>query len=405
MVPIALGTTVTADHVRIVIEDMRQVLTKDWYSNLPVIMPVAIAEVGIDGLTVNQPTGPLSSGCRDDLVTVNGIGIPIEVTGTVDDAIARRSLAVTGCGNQPLELPAGEVVVEVADGRTTGFDLDQLLLASQAGGDALQPGALPREVPPGPATTVDDSGRVTTAGSIDGATNAYWLVQSQSWSSGFEATVDGANLGEPVLVNGFATGWLLTDPSATPVAYDIEWTPQRVVWVALGISGVAALVVLALMILGRRQPRRTPAVTSPSLPDDPTLDWPPWSAGASTSASTPLLGTAMAVAAAIAVTIAAALNLPSGWAWLAPGLGAVAGVSLRFVRARNLPGLVAVLLLSASAAYTVLQQYRNDYPPDFVWPAEFGRVHVLGVVALLAMGILALRDLVERRRTDRQEET
>jgi len=247
---------------------------------------------------------------------------------------------------------------------------------------------------------VDSSGRVSTAGSINAATDPYWLVQSQSWSSGFDANVNGSSLGEPVLVNGFATGWLVTDPADTPVAFDVEWTPQRVVWVALGVSGAAAVVVLALMVLGRRRPRRGPVVTSAFLPDDPTVDWTPWSAGA---ASAPL-GTAGSVGVGVAVAVAAALNLPSGWAWLAPALGVVAGLSLRFTRARNLPGVVALVFLAAPAAFTVLQQYRNDYPPDFVWPAEFGRVHVLGVVALLAMGILAVRDLIQRRRTDRREQ-
>lgn len=400
VVEVPLGTTVSADHVRVVVEQMRQVLTKDWYSNLPVIMPVAIAEVDIDGLTMAPASGAFSSGCRDDLLTVAGQPVPVEVTGTIDDAVARRSLTVTSCDDQPLNLDSGEVVIEVADGRATGLDLDQLLLASDAGGLALATGSLPRQVPVGPPITVDSSGRVSTAGSVDGASDAYWLVQSQSWSSGFEAVVDGVDLGVPALVNGFATGWLVAEPSTTPVAFDVEWTPQRVVWGALGLSAIAAVVVLILMVLGRRRPRRAPAVTSPSLPDDPTLDLPPWSLQGSAIA----MGTPAALATGVGVTLIAALNLPAGWAWLAPGLGIVAGVSLRWTRARNLPGLVAVVFLAAPAAFTVLQQYRNDYPPDFVWPAEFSRVHMLGVVALLAMGILAVRDLTQRRRTDRREE-
>ncbi len=84
---------------------------------------------------------------------------------------------------------------------------------------------------------MDTSGRVSTTGSIDGTADAYWLVQSQSWSSGFEAVVDGVDLGVPALVNGFATGWLVAEPSTTPVAFDVEWTPQRVVWGALALCG------------------------------------------------------------------------------------------------------------------------------------------------------------------------
>ncbi len=153
VVEVPLGTTVTADHVRVVVEQMRQVLTKDWYSNLPVIMPVAIAEVDIDGLTMAPASGAFSSGCRDDLLTVAGQPVPVEVNGTIDDAVARRSLTVTSCDDQPLNLNSGEVVIEVADGRATGLDLDQLLLASDAGGSALATGSLPRQVPAGPPVT------------------------------------------------------------------------------------------------------------------------------------------------------------------------------------------------------------------------------------------------------------
>lgn len=410
---VPLPAPVTADRVRVVVVDKRDVLTKDWYSNAPVIMPVGIAEVGIDGLVVPAPTGDLPGGCRDDLLSVDGSPVPMAVTGSIVDALDRRPLSVTGCG--PLDLQAGDAVVVATDGRTGGFDLDQLVWASAAGGAALPAGDLPRQLPPGPPVSVDERGRVSTSGTIeppvtgapDDAGGPWWLVNGQSWSDGWEATYgdSAVNLGEPVLVNGFAAGWpvLGGKPTAAsgPVPFSIEWTPQRIVWWALGASAVATVVVLGLGLFARRLPRRRTATTDASLPDEPTVDLPPW------SSSAPLAPGARRWAVAggtgVAMALAAALNLPAGWVWLAPLVGALATVALRWSSARALPAVVAVSAFGFAGAFTFVQQFRNRYPSDFDWPGAFERVHVLGVVALACIGVAGVCDLVvritDRRRT------
>jgi len=394
-VAVPLDSPVTSTRVRVVVEQTRQVLTTDWYSNAPVVMPVGIAEVAIEGLTVSQPATQFASGCRDDLLTVNDTPVGVEVSGTVADAVARRPLGVTTCGGTAVAMGPGEQVMVATDGRLTGLDLDQLLFASAAGGDALDAGDLPRQLPPGPGLDVDANGRVTTSGSVDGSDEPWWLVQGQSWSSGWQATIADTTLGEPVLVNGFANGWLVSDPPAAASAFTVEWTPQRIVWVALGISAIGVVLVLACMVIGRRQ--RLHRVRSSVLPELPTADWLPWSAPSTAmlSAGWPTTLIGAGVVAGVAV-----VNLPAGWEWLALPIAALGAVALRWSRARALPAAVALGAFGLSAAFTVIQQYRNRYPADFVWPAEFDRAHVLGVVALLALGVVALHDLIERRRLD-----
>ena len=43
---------------------LRDVLTTDWYSGTKVVMPIGIVELGIPGLSVDRPTGPISDACR-----------------------------------------------------------------------------------------------------------------------------------------------------------------------------------------------------------------------------------------------------------------------------------------------------------------------------------------------------
>ena len=37
-----------------------------------------------------------------------------------------------------------------------------------------------------------------------------WLVLAQSWNAGWTATINGELLGAPVLIDGYANGWLLS---------------------------------------------------------------------------------------------------------------------------------------------------------------------------------------------------
>lgn len=403
VLPIDFGTQVTANRVRVVVEELDQVFTTDWYSNAPVVMPVAIADVAIDGLRTPPVADTFTTGCRTDLVAIDGNPVAVEATGTTADAVSRRPLTLAACDAEPVSINAGDQVIEATDGRTTGIDIDQLMLASDAGGGPLLPGALPRELPAGPVVDVDANGRVRTTGSVAADAEPWWLIQGQSWSSGWEAELVGGDgtartLGEPQLVNGFANGWLVDPPESGPVAMTLEWTPQRVVWLALGLSAVGLIAVAAAVALGRRQrPGDLPVSALPAL------DWVPWSAkppvgGDSTPGWAGPLGVGATALVAATAGLVAAVNLPLGTEWVAVGVAALAAVSVRVAAARNLPAVAATATFALSAAFTVVQQFRNRYPADFVWPAEFGRVHVLGVVALLALGVVALGDLIARRR-------
>ena len=393
-VPLDLPSPITTDTVIVVVEQVRQVPTRDWYSNLPTILPVAIAEVGIPGIALAPATGELPGTCRDDLLTIDGAPVAVQVAGTVDDALDRGELAVVPCGATTggVDLDAGEHVVRTASGRDAGVGIDQLRLASAAGGAALPPEALPRDVPPGPPVEVTGDGRVSDEAVVRHLDGPFWLVLGQSHSEGWTLAVDGVDQGPPVLADGFANGWLVDPGDATEVEVALAWWPQRVVWVALALSALAALVTVGLALLGRRSPRRRPPVPADAArPDDPSLVWPPLQPVAVVDRR----GTALVVGATV---VAAALNLPAGPPLLALlPVAAVAWLACRWRRGSSLPAAVAAAALAASAAYAVVRQLRYRFPADFAWPTELDRVHVLGVVALLLLGVQALRDLAQPR--------
>lgn len=391
-VPLELPDEIVADELMLIVEEVRQVAVRDWYSDAPTVTPVAIAEMGIPGLHLPAAEGELDLGCRDDLVEIDGEPLPMRASAPLDDALDRRPMELETCENTVAELDAGEHILRSTPGRASGVDVDQLLLASDAEGGPLAWDSLPREVPDGPALVVHDDGRVDADGMIDATDEPFWLVLGQSWSDGWEADIDGAALGAPLLVNGYANGWLVDTPTGEEVAFTLEWTPQRLVWGALGLSVLGLALCLWLMARGRRAPRRRPAAASPSFPDEPTLDWPPL------PRSRPFPVGAAAAAGAV-TGVAAALNLPVGWPTaVAVPVALVAAVSFWRVRGRSLPVLLATIGLAGATAFVLVQQYRHDYAPDFVWPTEFDLAHLPALAAMLLVGVQGLRDLVERRR-------
>jgi hypothetical protein len=199
---------------------------------------------------------------------------------------------------------------------------------------------------------------------VDGATAPFWLVLGQSHSDGWEATVEGGgDLGAPVLVDGYANGWLV-DPSAAasgPITIELRWTPQRLVWIGLAVSGlaVAACVVLAVIDPGRRR-RRGSAPGAALAWADPRLD-------VDLDRRSPARPAVVAGVAAGAALVFGGLG---GWL---PALvaAAVAAIALWRPRWRRWLALVPGAFMGATVVYIVGKQVRFDLPASLDWPNEF----------------------------------
>ena len=351
--------------LRLVFVDVVERLTRDWYSNGFVALPVSVAEVRVGDSATLGPPADIDTGCRDDLVSVDGQSVPVRITGTADDALARRGLRVEGCARAVLGPP--ESLIVTAPGSHTGLDIDQLVLSGPR--RALSPAGT------GDVDAVRHSDTSYTV-RVPGRDADRWLVLGQSHNRGWQATVDGTDLGPPAVVDGFANGWLL--PAGAEVDVELRWTPQRLVDWALRLSLLAVAAAVLIAWRGRRDRGRPASTVARFEPDRPVWRW-PWHQAPGSPAST----TAVVVAAA-AVTALAAASVPD-WHALAPLAGAVTVLALRRHRLWWLAPMTAAASLGIAALFVLIQQYRMRYPPDFVWPFRFEPVHILGMAAILAL--------------------
>ena len=372
----------SASRVRLVFESVDERLTREWYSNGFTALPVSVAELRIGDMEPLEPASQIDTGCRSDLVFVDGDAVEVRVTGTVADALARRPLQVEGCA--ATTVGPREALVETAPGSLTGIDIDQLVLRGPT-----------RAAPPPAAVSVDSVRRSDTAYDVGvpASDDDRWLVLGQSHNLGWHATVDGAYLGPPSVIDGFANAWLL--PAGPAAHVELRWTPQRLVDWALRLSVMA--LIAAAMIAWRGRPDRT--VAAPRRRPEPErpllrLPWHPDLTAVPSMRAT--------FAAAAAVTVLAAVSLPPDWWLRTAAAGAVVMLALRRQRLWWLAPMVAAVSIGCAALYVLMQQYRFRYPPDFSWPTRFESVHILGMVAIVTLAADYAVTLVRARPRPRE---
>jgi arabinofuranan 3-O-arabinosyltransferase len=387
---------VTGTSFRFTIEELRERPSKDWFSGTRTVTPLAVAEWG---LPVTRPAlpedTPLDDRCRDDLVEIDGTPVPLRVIGTVGAALDHDLLRLEACGD-PVSLREGSNELRSAPGPDTGFDVDLLALSSAAGGG---PGVDSLVTPLGdgptpPATAWERNGRLEYEVRVTDAESPYWLILGQSLSPGWTATVDGRDLGEPTLINGYANGWRV-DPSEVggDATIVLKWTPQRWVTVALWASLVGALLCVGLVIrpvpwLARR--RSPEGGGSPVLPAAPMVPVgiPPLGADGDP------LPVARALGGAALIGLVAVLAM-------GPAVGAavavVAAVALGLRRGQAALRVVCLGAFGTAAAYIVLKEARAGYVVDFDWMNKFELTHAWGLTAAALLAVDPLVEVLRRR--------
>jgi arabinofuranan 3-O-arabinosyltransferase len=396
-VPVSFAP-VTAGRIRVTVEAIRPVDTIEYFSDTPITTPFALAELGVPGVTASALPAALPDDCRADLVTIDGDPVPVRITGQPAAAAALGPLAVERCddggGVSPLRLRSGDHELRAAAGADTGIDLDGLVLGSEAGGSPLALGS--RGAIPAPATArpappkieVVESGRTEMKVRVTGAEEPFWLMLGESENSGWKASVDGKDLGGSTLVDGYANGWLV-EPGDGTMTVTLTWTPQRAVWIALGLSGIALLVcvVLALGLWPRRRFTLGTATSAPvSAAAPPPILAYPWRA----SGELPGRPARIVVPALAAVTAGALIRPLAGLV-----VGGLVLAALHRPRWRAVLAIGAPASLALAGLYILVQQWRHWYPSVFEWPTFFDRAHVLGWLAIV---FLAADALVETAR-------
>jgi len=389
-VPIEPFTATTLD---LTITAQRTVDTLDYFTTRPHAMPVAIAELGLPH-TVGPVPEALPVICRSGLMEIDGVDVPVQITGTTSDALARQPLLATPCTSPIIELGSGDHIMRTSNGIDTGIDLDQSSLQSVLPGATTPVSAGPTtaDISSLPNIESDPTGRVSYRVTSTNGNSPYFLVLGQSLSDGWTAKIrGGASLGAPTLIDGFANGWLI-DPSVVgqSIVIDLEWTPQKAVNIALLISAVwLSLLLVAAVWLTMKRRRTADDATGIEAPQPVAsgLVWPTTGHTAATIGA--VLASGLLAAFIGGVTVGAIVAV----------LAAAAGFRPRgrlILVAATLGSMIGVVTL-----YVVLH-LRRRLPSGVEWVTGFSFAPQLTLIAVFCVVAESLLRLASRSRPKTQ---
>lgn len=310
----------------------------------------------------SDPADPADpAACRSDLVSIDGVAVPVR-------ALPGDGLA--GCA--PVALDAGQHHIRTH--RAADVDVDQLVLSSEAGGapSSVDADGTPALPPPSPRPGIswDEQAHTEISVESDAADGPTWLVLGQSLNEGWEAALEGTDLGAPVLLNGFANGFFVPETD-DPTRIDLSWAPQRSMRIALAVSAAGILAALVVSVRGRRwQP--APA-TGRAVP---LLDA-PWTA-------VPELPWVRAGIVAGAAASAALLLVGPLWGLAA---GAVVLSTARSPHGRGLLAGAIVVSMTAALGSVVLQRLDHREQEPFAFFTGLHGPHRLALFGLILLAV------------------
>ena len=79
---------------------------------------------------------------------------------------------------------------------------------------------------------------------MQGATGPYYLVIGQNWDPHWRASIDGRDLGPPMLLDGYSAGWLIDRVGSHTVS--VRYGKQDIYTLALLVTGLALLFALGI---------------------------------------------------------------------------------------------------------------------------------------------------------------
>ena len=125
-------TPLTGDALTVRISKVRQATTVDRRYGEVTELPVGVATIAINGVAPLKAAKAVDTGCRNDLLRLDGRPLPVRVTGTSADLLAGKDAKIVPCSTAPLRLAKGTHRLTAAPGLHTGIDLDQVVLRSSA---------------------------------------------------------------------------------------------------------------------------------------------------------------------------------------------------------------------------------------------------------------------------------
>ena len=417
--------------VRITVDKVRLQNTLDYYSQTPIALPIGIATVAFPDISAPPLPTHVPTSCRNDLVTVDGTPVWVEVTGTTADALDRKPLDLSLCGPNSggLTLGPGDHTLRSALGQIAAYDVDQLVLDSAPGGGAMPLASTTTLAAPAvthpPAVVVSSQTATTIHTSISGLDTSagatpFDLILGESINRGWTATVNGGpGLGKPVLIDSFANGWRI-DPASMAayihhgrLAVTLNWAPQKTADWAVLVSLVSIIGCLVLAVWPVRRRRRRKGAHRPGA-----------TSGSSTAAAV-VLSTEEAAgqqgivldrrpkfqipfgaegprpSLVVAIVAAGIAGLVAG-AIASPVAGVCVGVATLMVllvpRLRFLIGLAAVGCLAGAGIYVAVHQNQHPVPDNGAWPQSFAEASQWAWAGVVLLGADGVVDTVLRAR-------
>ena len=203
----------------------------------------------------------ISVECADDLLSIDGRPVGLSFSTTPASLLAGEPIAAEVC-DAPLQFGVGGHRVvgsnTTAAGALSAMTVDRIVLRDVS--DAVIDSVAPRS-PSSPNATIP--GREPSPSrpvpTVAGSCSARGTTTRGRHRSG------GDDLGAPELIDGGFNGWWLA-PSEQPVTVDIRWTAQAPVTWGLTIGVVSSLLLVLVIALSRRLPRRSSLHPSCSAP-------------------------------------------------------------------------------------------------------------------------------------------
>jgi len=358
-----------AGPIRLEIAGVNERTTRDRRFADRVLMPAAIVEVGNVEPAVIPDT--FATECRDDLVSVDGVAVPVRVEGTVAAAFAGEELTATVCGGAgPIPLAAGtHRVVGQTNGRI-GLQVDRIVVGAGTNdrpADRIEPTA-----------AVVATSRLGRTVRVERCPQGCWLIVGEGFHDAWSARADGESLGDPQLVAGGFNGWWIP-PRIGATTVQVGWTAQRPLNAALALSAVMAAI--AVIIAVRDRPRaavsaqRARRVGRGATP---------------ASARWQLLGRSdgvrRSVVAASTWVALAGLVVSPGYAWW----GVLGGAWIVVTRRIRLAAWFAVAALVRIAADVITTVWRDRLPAYPGFPGEFENLHRFGLFVAVSLAVSTL---------------
>ena len=329
----------------------------------PTQLPAGISEVLFDGRSpAVRPVERLTADCSAEHVALDGAALGITFDVPTADALAGEPIDTAVCSGS-IELDTGTHTVVSTPGAESGFDVDRVVL-STGRADPRSPAVDPSE-----PVVVESSARRGVL-DVPPCPDGCWVILGEGFNDAWSATAEGADLGEPTLIDGNANGWWLA-PTTDVTRVEITWPVQRSLDIAFVLSALAALVCLALVALDRR---RT---------DDPVA------AHVRTPAERPT--TRALVVSGLITSVGAAVFIDWIWALPVVVVWLLAVAVRRSWATRTIGALGAAIIVGVGVV--VMYVVRTEGPfPGAGWPIRFEWLHgwtLFGVVLLVGASLTA----------------